>query len=119
MALTSVTMKVRKFEDSDQSFEAGFVVDSGMRLSLASGRLLTRIGVPPAAETSLVLLSGQRVTRSVANAYFGLGGDGAYSRVVFGEEGDCNLLGALTLAELGLMLDPLKRELKPLPMLLM
>jgi hypothetical protein len=38
--------------------------------------------------------------------------------VIFGEPGDSQLLGALTLEALGLMLDPLRRELKPLPMIL-
>jgi len=38
--------------------------------------------------------------------------------VIFGEEGDSRLLGAFTLEALGLSLDPLRRELKPLTMLL-
>jgi hypothetical protein len=38
--------------------------------------------------------------------------------VIFGEEGDSLLLGAMTLEALGLALDPLKRELRPLPMIL-
>jgi hypothetical protein len=38
--------------------------------------------------------------------------------VIFGEEGDLQFLGAFTLEALGLGLDPLKRELVPLPMLL-
>lgn len=38
--------------------------------------------------------------------------------VIFGEEGDSNLLGATTLESLGLSLDPIKRELRPLPMVL-
>jgi hypothetical protein len=37
--------------------------------------------------------------------------------VIFGEEGDSTLLGAFTLEALGLSLDPLRRELKPLPMI--
>lgn len=38
--------------------------------------------------------------------------------VIFGEPGDTNLLGAFTLEALGLSLDPLKRELNELPMML-
>jgi len=38
--------------------------------------------------------------------------------VIFGEPGDAVLLGAFTLEALGLCLDPLKRELLPLPMIL-
>jgi hypothetical protein len=38
--------------------------------------------------------------------------------VIFGEPGDSNVLGVFTLEALGLSLDPLRRELKPLPMIL-
>jgi hypothetical protein len=38
--------------------------------------------------------------------------------VIFGEEGDSQLLGAFTLEALGLSLDPLRRELRPMPMVL-
>jgi hypothetical protein len=38
--------------------------------------------------------------------------------VIFGEEGDSILLGALTLESLGLSLDPLRRELREIPLLL-
>jgi len=37
--------------------------------------------------------------------------------VIFGEESDCNLLGAFTLTAFGLALHPLHRKLKPLPMI--
>ena len=38
----------------------------------------------------------------------------AASTVIFGQARDSALLGAVTLDELGLMLDPLRRDLKPL-----
>jgi len=38
--------------------------------------------------------------------------------VIFGEEGDSVRLGAMTLEALGLALDPLKREPRPLSMVL-
>ena len=37
---------------------------------------------------------------------------------IFGEEGDASLLGATTLEALGLALDSLRRELRPIPMML-
>lgn len=40
------------------------------------------------------------------------------SDVMFGEEGDATLLGALTLEALGLSLDPIKRELRPMQLIL-
>ena len=41
------------------------------------------------------------------------------SPVIFGDKEDIYLLGVVTLESLGLILDPIRRELKPLPMLLM
>jgi hypothetical protein len=38
--------------------------------------------------------------------------------VIFGEKDDSVLLGTVSLEALGLILDPLKRQLRPLPMLL-
>ncbi len=38
--------------------------------------------------------------------------------MIFGEEGDAQLLGAFTLEALGLSLDLLRRDLKPLPTML-
>jgi hypothetical protein len=49
---------------------------------------------------------------------FRLDGRQGASPVIFGEPGDSALLGAVTLEALGVLLDPLKRELRPLPMML-
>jgi hypothetical protein len=38
--------------------------------------------------------------------------------VIFGEKGDSTLLGIVTLEALGVILDPIRRELRPLPMIL-
>jgi hypothetical protein len=51
-------------------------------------------------------------------AYFEYEDQVGAAPVVFGDE-DVFLLGATTLEALGLILDPIRRQLKPLPMLLM
>jgi hypothetical protein len=56
--------------------------------------------------------------RSSGIALFKYGSRIGGADVVFGQEGDSVLLGAFTLEALGLSLDPLRRELKPLPMVL-
>jgi len=45
-------------------------------------------------------------------------GEEGYSPVIFGERGDATLLGMVSLETLGLILDPLKRQLRPSPMML-
>ena len=51
-------------------------------------------------------------------AYFEYQGKGGGAPVVFGETGDSNLLGMTTLEAMGLMVDPLSRDLRPLPAVL-
>ena len=41
-----------------------------------------------------------------------------WATVIFGEAEDSTLLGAYTLESMGLSLDPIRRELVPLPMTL-
>jgi hypothetical protein len=66
----------------------------------------------------MFLANGEKVVRKTGDAYFVLGGRGGYSKVLFGEPGDVNLVGVITLEALGLALDVFTRELKPVPMLL-
>ncbi len=64
------------------------------------------------------LADGHTITRRVGDAYFEFQGEGGAAPVIFGEKGDEPLLGATTLESLGLMLDPFKRRLIPMRMLL-
>jgi predicted aspartyl protease len=114
-----VKLRLRKNKESAESEEDEFLVDSGAVLTVAPGQMLRRLGIAPDEEQTSTLANGERITRKVSDAYFQYEDKGGYSKVVFGEEGDSNLLGTLTLEGFGLVLDPLKRELKPLPMLLM
>ena len=72
----------------------------------------------PLAEQEFRLANGTKIIRKKGGALFRYGDRVGVADVIFGEEGDSNLLGAFTLEVLGLALDPLKRELKPLPMVL-
>lgn len=54
----------------------------------------------------------------MGDAVFALDGQRAASPVIFGEKGDSMLFGTVSLEALGLMLDPARRRLRPLPMVL-
>ncbi|MGA3325606.1 MAG: hypothetical protein ABSF45_14130 [Terriglobia bacterium] len=64
------------------------------------------------------LADGTETKRSLGEALFRINGGEGTSPVIFGEKGDSGLLGSVSLEVLGFMLDPFKRELRPLPMLL-
>ena len=68
--------------------------------------------------TSVHLANATRIVRGCGVALFRYGDRDTVAEVIFGEPGDAVLLGAFTLEALGLCLDPLKRELLPIPMIL-
>src|SRR5437762_386089 len=87
--------------------------------TIASARLtLEKLGIKPLATQEFRLADGSMIARKKGGALFKHKERIGVADVIFGEEGDSVLLGAFTLEALGLSLDPLRRELKPLPMIL-
>jgi predicted aspartyl protease len=93
-------------------------VDSGAVYSVVPGATLRRLGIQPHGSRSFILADGTEIKRKMGDAIFRVGRDSGTSPVIFGEKGDASLLGMVSLESLGLMLDPMKRELRPLPMVL-
>lgn len=94
------------------------LIDSGAIYSVVPTPILERLGIRPLTAQEFRLADGTKIVRKKGGALFKYGDRIGVADVIFGEEGDSVLLGAFTLEALGLVLDPLKRELKPLPMLL-
>ena len=95
-----------------------FLIDSGAIYSVVPAPVLEKLSIKPVTEQEFRLADGSTIARKKGVALFRYGDRVGGSDVIFGEEGDSLLLGAFTLESLGLALDPLKRELKPLPMIL-
>jgi clan AA aspartic protease len=95
-----------------------FLIDSGAIYSVVPTPILERLGIKPLSEQEFRLADGTKIARKKGIALFKYRDKIGGADVIFGEEGDSVLLGAFTLEALGLALDPLKRELKPLPMIL-
>lgn len=118
MGVTFVKVKVANPADPSRAVEEQFLVDSGAVYSLVPRTDLERIGIEPHSRRSFILANGEQVEQEIGSAIFEYQGQRGDSLVIFGEEGDSPLLGATTLEGFGLVLDPFRRELKPLPMLL-
>lgn len=118
MGLTYLEVQVAGPATPEDSESVEFLVDSGAVHSVVPASILERLGVRPLDEQVFRLADGSKVVRRKGGAVFRYGERIGVADVIFGEGGDSNLMGATTLESLGLVLDPLKRELKPLPMVL-
>jgi len=118
MGLTVLEIEVGNPATPDTRERVEFLVDSGAIYSVVPSEILTRLGLRPLVEQEFRLADGTKITRKKGVAIFKYGDRIGGADVIFGEEGDSVLLGAFTLEALGLSLDPLRRELRPLPMVL-
>jgi clan AA aspartic protease len=94
------------------------LVDSGAIYSVVPKDVLRQLGVKPHSTKTCTLADGSEISRKIGDATFKLNGHQGASPVIFGEKGDSALLGTVSLEALGLLLDPIRRELRPLPMVL-
>lgn len=118
MGLTHQRLVVKPRHDSRRKSEVKFLIDSGAIYSLVPARVLKTLGIRPHRTVDFTLANGTTISREVGDAYFEFHGEGGAAPVIFGEEGDEPLLGAMTLESLGLVLDPFKRRLVPMRMML-
>jgi len=118
VGLTVLEIEVGNPANPEVTEKVDFLIDSGAVYSVVPTPILEKLGIKPLAEEQFRLADGSKVVRKKGIALFRYGERVGGADVIFGEEGDHKLLGALTLEALGLVLDPLRRELKPLPMVL-
>ena len=118
MGLTFIRASIANPARPRRNARLKFLVDSGAVYSVVPAAVLRRLGIKPGRSKSFIFADGTEVKRSLGQALFRLNGEEAASPVIFGAAGDSVLLGSVSLEALGLMLDPLKRELRPLPMML-
>ena len=118
MGIVYLKLKVVNPAHPRKKKECEFLVDSGAVYSVVPAEVLKRLGIKPTSFQEFILANGEIIKKPIGNAFFEYQGKIRAAPVVFGDKG-IYLLGATTLEALGMMLDPLRRELKPLPMVLM
>lgn len=118
MGLTRITLSVANPAKPKKSVDVEFLVDSGAVYSVVPASVLRQLGVKPHSKQVFHLADGSRITRRKGDALFRMNGKQGMAPVIFGGKGDSTLLGMVTLGALGVVLDPIRRELRPLPMIL-
>ena len=118
MGITLIRARIKNPEKPKLEKEEEFLVDSGAIYSVVPAKILKSLGLSPQREQEFTLADGTKVKREVGYALFEFDGHQAPSPVVFGKRGDSILLGVVTLESTGLVLDPFKRKLRPMRLLL-
>ena len=95
-----------------------FLVDSGATYTLVPAEESRLLGLQPKRTVAFSLADGTTVERRVSECHLALPQGEGHTPVILGEPGDEALLGAITLEELGLVLNPFTRTLQPMRMML-
>jgi clan AA aspartic protease len=109
------TVKVEIGDPQGQRWETvEALVDSGASHTLIPASILRRLGVVPEERWPFDLADGRTVECDTAETYIKIDGRRRHTVIVFGEETARPLLGAVTLEEFRLGIDPLRRQLIPI-----
>jgi len=115
MGLTHLSIEIANPAHPSRRARRKMLVDSGAMYTIVDRVTLQRLGIRPTSTRTFILADGTEITRSTGAALFRFQNrEGAST-----EPGDAALLGVVTLEEIGLILDPIRRELRPMPMSLM
>jgi clan AA aspartic protease len=115
VGITVIKAKVSNAADRTRFADVRFTVDSGAAYSVVSARVLERLGIEPDATQEFYLANGDCIERRMGIAVFEYHGKVTAASVIFGEDDDAALMGVTTLEGFGFVLDPFKRELRPMP----
>ena len=86
------------------------LVDTGATNSMLPASLLYDLGIEPVETRIARVADGRRVELQTAWARFSIQGRNAVARVAYGPEGEY-LMGATTLEDLGMVVDPVDKRL--------
>lgn len=116
MGLTVLRLDVANPADPARREGVDFLVDSGAVYSFVPRDVLERLGIASHSRQQFRLADGSVIERDRGDAIFFYRNQQGAAPVIFGEPGDAALLGAVTLESLGFVLDAIRRDLLPLPM---
>lgn len=87
------------------------LVDTGSELSWMPAEALLAIGLTPRRQRVFRTADGKMIQREVGYGILGSEGFETTDEIVFGQPGDCHLLGVRTLEGFGVTVDPLAHKL--------
>jgi clan AA aspartic protease len=113
MGLTHVAVRLFN-SDSQDTYEADFLVDTGAMQTMAPASELKKIGIRPVTKQVYELANGALVEYEYGIAEMTFMGEVIATRLIFGPD-DCEpLLGVVALESAGYVVDPSTQTLKKL-----
>jgi len=118
LGFVRVRARVWNIEKPEKVAEVELLADTGAIYTVLPASLLRSLGVRSIGKRRFRLANNQVLEREIGLVGIEVHGATTHTVVVFGDEG-VYLLGVVTLEELGLEVDPVKGELRPMELLLM
>jgi predicted aspartyl protease len=120
MGILHLPATVSRSDGRGKAIALRLLVDTGALYSVLPEEVWRALRLKPRDRAEFTLADGTVIARDVSECRFALGGKAAAtSPCVLGRSGDGALLGAVTLETLGLMLNPLTREIVPMRLMLL
>lgn len=125
MGITTVSATITNVDDRTKTATGKFLVDTGAGYTVVPQQMVKKLGIRPTTRQEFSLADGTTVSRKLGYAFIKVdfsdqkkGIREAPSMVVIGEKSDDALFGTLTLEQMGLLVDPFKRTLRPMKLML-
>ena len=119
MGYVKVKIKIRNIHKPELEAEKELLADTGSIYTMIRRKFLGELQIQPRGKRKFKTADGGLVEREVGAAEIEINGQSTHSTVILGENSNVEVLGVTTLEELGLQVDPVTGELKPLGLLLL
>ena len=113
MGLTHVAVRLFN-SDSEDTYEADFLVDTGAMDTMAPASELKKVGIQPIGKDIYELANGEVVEYEYGNVQMTFMGEVIATRIIFGPDNSGPLLGAIALQSAGYIVDPKNERVRKL-----
>ena len=113
MGLTHVAVKLLN-SDSQDTYNANFLVDTGCTDTMAPASALKKIGIQPVGKDVYELASGEVAEYEFGIAEMRFMGEITGTRILFGPDHSDPILGVVALEAAGFIVDPKNQTLRKL-----
>ena len=117
MGITTIAATVSDLKGK-KKIASEFLVDTGASYTVIPETMAKKLNLKVDRTQKFSLADGTTVERDLGFAIVAIDGQEAPSTVIIGRKGDSPLLGALTLENMGLMVDPFSRKLRNMKLML-